>query len=76
MRGGFWIENTEYYSIEEYALALINYRAEEKYIIVRAYSCEDDRVNHQNAQAGFVFERSNGYDKLCNFIKNFINTSI
>lgn len=76
MRVGLWIENKEYYSIEEYALALINYSAEEKYIIVHAYPCEDDRVNHRNAQAGFVFERSNGYDELCSFIKNFIDTGI
>lgn len=76
MKVRLWFRNTEYYSVEEYALAIMNDDTEGKYVIANLYPCEDDRINNRNEQAGFVFEKSSGYDNLCNFIKNFIDTSI
>lgn len=66
-----WIDNVEYFSIEEYAAALIKLDTKDGFVVVNAYLCDEDRIKRTNPIGGFIFEKSAGYDALCKRIKDF-----
>lgn len=66
-----WIDDIEYFSIEEYAAALIKLDTKDGFIVVNAYLCNEDRIKRRNPIGGFIFEKSFGYNALCKHIEDF-----
>lgn len=62
-----FLGNKEYFSVEEYADALIKLAMadEEKHIFVHAYATDEDRVRMVNAIGGFVPYKPYSREQIC-----------